>query len=486
MSATTPSPARKQVRVQETKDGRDEMNIAEFPIALLSDRAPRGTKTVEYQDTIWDQHSGQPVTRKLVVQGTDRLGLPTAKDDEVMLGLIQITRLKNNFADRKVHFSRYELVHLLGWNDDGKSYRRIEESLHRWASVYLSYEKAWWDNRRKSWVDEGFHILERISLYEREGGQQKSLPFSSFTWGEVFFRSFQDGYLKALDLEFFLSLQSATAKRIYRFLDKHFYHRMRLEYDLHDFAHEHVGLSREYHTGKIKEKLTPALQELESRGFLEPLPASERYHQVRRGEWKIIFVKKGQVIEAKSKVPAAKPQEKELTDRGVTASVALELASGCSPERIARKIEVFDWLKEKKDPRVSKNPAGYLVQSIRQDYQPPDGFESKAEREAKKVAQEKARQQREEKRLKEEESHRQKKAEDEAKRLAKRQHVDGYLAGLSESKRRSLLEQAFANAESHMRSHLKKEGKIGEVMRELAIDNEVLRIHPMPESEACV
>ena len=28
--------------------GRDEMNLAEFPIALLSDRAPSDVKTIQY------------------------------------------------------------------------------------------------------------------------------------------------------------------------------------------------------------------------------------------------------------------------------------------------------------------------------------------------------------------------------------------------------------------------------------------------------
>lgn len=380
------------------KEGRDEMNIAEFPIALLSDRAPRDTKTLEFQDTIRDHHSGQPVTRKLVVQGTERLGLPTAKDDEVLLGLIQLTRQKNNFSQRKIQFSRYELLRLIEWRDEGKNYHRLDESLHRWASVYLSYEKAWWDNRRKSWVDEGFHILERVSLYERDhhtsGGKQSHLQLSSFTWNEVFFRSCEDGYLKALDLGFLLWLDSSVARRMYRFLDKHFYHRQRLEYDLEVFAFEHVGLNRDYHTGKIKEKLQAAIKELEDKEFLEPLPATERYIRVRRGEWKVVFKKKlTPRVEQKVELEPAglPPQAEALILRGVTPATASQLAASFSTEHLARHVEIFDWLLENKDPRLSKNPAGYLVESIRKDYQPPAGFESKADRQRKQQASEEKR-----------------------------------------------------------------------------------------------
>src|SRR5262249_25651825 len=36
--------------------------------------------------------------------------------------------------------------------------------------------------------------------------------------------------------------------------------------------------------------------------------------------------------------------------------------------------EVFDWLQRNEDKRVGKNPAGYLVASIRADYQAPGDF----------------------------------------------------------------------------------------------------------------
>ena len=36
--------------------GRDEMNFAEFPLALLTDRAPKDQKTIEAQDRIYDDY----------------------------------------------------------------------------------------------------------------------------------------------------------------------------------------------------------------------------------------------------------------------------------------------------------------------------------------------------------------------------------------------------------------------------------------------
>src|SRR3954453_901526 len=123
---------------------KDEMNLAEFPIALVTDRVPEGEKTIRFQDRIFDQRKGQLVTRKVLITASDEYGLPTAKDDEVILGLIQLTRRANNFTDRTVRFSRSDLIRLLGWPDTGRSYRRLPPRFPPWLGVWLHYDNPWW------------------------------------------------------------------------------------------------------------------------------------------------------------------------------------------------------------------------------------------------------------------------------------------------------------------------------------------------------
>ena len=336
--------------------------------------------------------------------GTHKHGLPTSLDDEVLVGLIQLTKRRSNFTDARVQFSRYELIELLGWPQSGQSYRRIEEALHRWVGVVLMYENAWWDNAAKSWVDEQFHVLDNVTLYDRErwrtsarsgrsgkgdrGGSKADkppLPLSSFRWNEVIFQSFQSGNLKQLDLEFYLKLRLPTTKRMYRFLDKRFYRRSRLDFDLRTLACEHIGLSRSYAPTELKRRLKPALEELEQLGFLEPLGPEERYSYVKRGCWRIIFIRGSQAT-AEAQDPAARQEHQPgelieaLKARGITARTAQELVEAHPPGRIRTKIEVFDWLLKNEDQRVGKNPAGYLVASIRSDYQAPVDYQAKARR----------------------------------------------------------------------------------------------------------
>jgi hypothetical protein len=472
----------------DPSDGRDELNLAEFPIALLAERVPDGQKTLEFQDTIRDQKTREIVTRRLTVTASDKYGLPTAKDDSVILALVQLTRLANGFTEREVRFSRRDIVHLLGWPHSGQSFRRVEESLKRWLGVVLYYEKAWWNNKAQAWVDENFHIIERVSLCDGSRGTgdgvQRELPFSSFVWSEVIFHSFQAGYLKRLDLDFYLSLTSATAKRVYRFLDKRFYHGPRWEFDLDEFAFEHVGLSRTYHTGKIKEKLAAAVEELEARGFLEPLAPRERYPAVRRGEWKVVFLAKAKAGQDQTPPPPPAPRglEKELVTRGITAATAAELAAGHPAERIAAKLEVFDWLVENKDKRVSTNPAGYLVQSIRDDYAAPKGFEPAAQRAEKKQAGE----QRKKKQAEDLAAKRRQEERERVGRLAERAHIDNYLQGMTPQERKALEEQALAKADAKMREAAQGGDGLAGVTRRLLVDREVLRICPLPETSPAV
>jgi hypothetical protein len=203
---------------------------------------------------------------------------------------------------------------------------------------------------------------------------------SSFRWNEVIFQSFQSGNLKQLDLEFYLKLRLPTTKRMYRFLDKRFYRRIRLDFDLRTLACEHIGLSRSYAPTELKRRLKPALEELERLGFLEPLGPEERYSFVRRGTWRIILIRGCNAAAESQPEECQEPVElvEALKARGVTAKSAQELVEAHPSTRIRTKIEVFDWLIRNEDKRVGKNPAGYLVASIRSDYQAPGDYRSPA------------------------------------------------------------------------------------------------------------
>lgn len=361
---------------------RDELNFAEFPLASLSTSLPKTQKTLEFTDEIFDKAQNRRITRRLTITASDKYGLPTAADDEVILGLIQLTG-KANFADRRVFFTRYELLKLLGWPDEARNYKRLERSLNRWLGVTLYYDKSWWSREEQSWVNEGFHILDHVQILDRERRRERAKKGdlagkSSFVWNEIVFGSFKAGYLKQIDFEFYKRLESSVSKRMYRFLDKRFYRQQRLEFELRAFACEHIGLSKSYHNGELKRVLSSAIAELEEEGFLKKLPADERFVRRAKGEWSSVFIRAAKQV---FKAPTDEPElVKALVGRGVNRSSAYAITVETDEAKIREKIAVFDWLKARGDARVRKSPAGFLYRSITEDFSLPADYIAATER----------------------------------------------------------------------------------------------------------
>lgn len=453
-------------------DARDELNLAEFPLCCIADRVQPGRKTLTFEDRIWDAHRGEMIPRQLTITASDAYGLPTAMDDEVLLGLIQLSKLQD-FSDRRVQFTRYQLIRLLGWRDESKSYDRLERSLNRWVGVTLYYQNAWRDRTEKSWVDEKFHVLDNVTLYDRDKPRHQTvLPLSSFLWNDVIFRSFRAGNLKGIDFDLFKSLESAIAKRLYRFLDKRFFHRDHLEFHLKEMAWEHIGLARSYDTANLKRRLRPAIAELEQCGFLLPMADTARFRKVTGGDWRIFFElqrsSRKQITVATSLSEEATLLSDQLIQRGVTPSSAAQVVADFPLTQIRTQLEVFDWLKAQNDRRLSLNPAGFLISSIKSAYAAPQGFVSHEERErrAKLAAIRKER----------EEARRIAMQEQEQKRLSDRDEaIHQFWTLLSEEERSRIEGEAILEASSFDRGLIAKGGTLGRAARKRILDAAALR-----------
>lgn len=379
---------------------RDEMNLAEFPLAVLSTRSNPQIKTLEFSDT-QRLKSGELIERKWIITGADKFGLPTSTDDDVVLGLIKLT-MAQGFRDRKVHFTRYELLKALRWSTEGKSYKRLIKSLDRLSGARIRASNAFYDNTSKAHQTVNFGIIDAYeindgrgakSINEECGGAQ-----SFFIWSEVLFSSFQAGFIKKLDLDLYFNLSSAVSRRLYRYLDKHFYFRPSVERKLLTFAFEKLGLSRNYkYVSSVKQQLQSALEELKSYSFLE------HYEYQGRGEETTIklYAKKeghkptllpqSQVVrefkkgsETKVERPILRAVENEelieaLVSRGISLVQARRLLLGKSKGeslQIENILRYYDDLVEKKDHKVSRNRVGFLYRAVENPFamQVPQSF----------------------------------------------------------------------------------------------------------------
>ncbi len=343
--------------------GSDELNLAEFPFALLSDRAPAGVTTLEFTDTIRGPE-GEPVTRVWTVTGAEEFGLPLAGDEEIYVALMEVTR-EQGFQSRTIHITRYDLIHRLGWPEKGGSYRRLHAGLDRLLGVTITAQRAFYDRRKQRFVDVGFHIIDDYLLYHEQPGRKTQagrvyVPHSYVSWNQVIFESMLSGNLKQLDVGFYFSLHSALSRRLFRYLDK-----KRLDgkpafrIRLRKLGFEKLGMSRSYYPSHIKQELARAHEELQRNGFLA---GAEYVRPGKEAEEQVIYR-----FPADRRRPRLSPSSaalmSSLVDVGVTRATAEKLVRQY-PERIADQLDYLPY-------RSAQDPAALLVEAIRGDWKPP-------------------------------------------------------------------------------------------------------------------
>jgi hypothetical protein len=279
------------------REGRDEMNLADFPISALprsqkSDGAGKKLDRMELTATRYDPASRQRVQQRVTLTSTARDGLPTPADEHVILALLYVAKHSNNFTEATVHFAPSQLFDIMGWAPNGRSYTRLRDVLRRLKSLTIRYENAWWDAAGRGYEEEvatgilsAYRIARQVSGPRKPGKELVSWA----TWTQQFHESLKAGNIKRLDLEVFFKLSTPTAQRMYRFLDKRFYTAPTVSMDLVEFACGHIGLTDAGNVAILKRRLTPAIEELERINFIVPATAAERYQKVKAGQWRITF-----------------------------------------------------------------------------------------------------------------------------------------------------------------------------------------------------
>lgn len=372
---------------------RDEMNLAEFPLTVLSKRSDPAVKTLEFSDSVKGKN-GDLINRQWIITGADKFGLPTSSDDEVLLGLLKLTA-DDGVRSRKVHFTRYELLRILRWTTEGRSYTRLQNALDRLSGVRIKATNAFYDNETKLHSTRNFGIID---AYEINDGRDTRPSF--FTWSEVLFKSFQVGFIKKLDLDFYLDLESAVSKRLYRYLDKHFWYRSKIQVNLFTLAHEKIGVSRNYvYASSLRQQLEPALEELKTRGVISGFEFSGKGRATELSIFAAIAPKRvasgpltessaaGQGADANfnqregqsvtnSREPRVALKTQAVIDalvkRGLADKQAFKLTAGqgsATLDRIMAIVSHFDELIAKGSARISKSPTGFLYRAVEKPFE---------------------------------------------------------------------------------------------------------------------
>jgi hypothetical protein len=436
--------------------GKDEMNLAEFPITLLSKRHNTNCKTIEFSDSIKDKN-GKIIKREWIVTGSDKFGLPLTYDNDVLVALLSLGK-ETDYDNPTIYFSRYKLLKILGWGTKtALSYKRIEEALARLKGVSIHAKNAFWDNERKSYITLGFGVIDNYVLFDSPPGrakQQDTLSLSSVKLNDYLYQSIKDSYIKSLDLDIYFNLDSVIAKRLFRYLDKKRYGKEKYEINLFTLAYAHIGFEKDTYkyASLIKHKLAPAHEELMKIGFLKSVeykPTSDgktekvvymfnqsdilpllalnescinNFSDI--GDYPIIEEPADSLVDSIELVlePFCNTELLErLVNSGVTEGIARQLIINHPVDQIESQLTALPY-------RRAKEPAAVLVESIRENWAPPATYEEES------------------KRNKEERAHKEKIKKQQTEEEKKRKTIENYLDNLSEKELCDLRQQALRQA----------------------------------------
>jgi Replication initiator protein A len=304
---------RKPLTASPILEGRDEMNLADFPISVLESHQPTridGGKvdTVVYEASRYDAVTKRRMPQRVTLLTNSQIGLPTPTDENVVLGLLCLAKQASNFESPRVHFTPHALISVLRWAPTGKNYQRLRDSLRHLKALTIRYENAWWDKDGREYQSEfSTGIIAEYFLATQIRGRRKAdaVPENFVVFSPRFYESLQKGNLKRLDLNTLFSLKLPTSQRMYRFLDKRFYGSHSFEMDLVEFACGHIGMTPTKNVAHLKQRLEPPIEELEGIGFLAKSDRSERYVNHAPKVWRL-QLNKGNQLERPEAQPDAK------------------------------------------------------------------------------------------------------------------------------------------------------------------------------------
>lgn len=356
---------------------RVECNMEEFPYFRLSKKDAKRFNKIYFAREVRSDLGGAIKQRWIVVADSE-LGLPGPFDQDVYVAMEAIIDEIGIHAEGYVPFTCYRIAQLLGKNHSGRTYINIRAALTRMVATRITSEKAFYLKGEKTHISETFHLYDSVHFEERSNPKRSRAAFEynllfPCRW---YIASRQQNYTKPLDLVLYRQLESPTAKKLYRYLDKRRYSNpSHIELDLFRLT-DALPLTPGF-PSKIKQVLAEPHRQLQNIDFLKNV---QFFQSPKSRLWRILYTFPEKTVEAKRGLIHG-PLAKMLTSRGISHNVA-EMLAQTYPDRVSGQIEAFDWLRANKSRLVQQNPPGYLRKAIEENYVLPGAFLTEKERKA--------------------------------------------------------------------------------------------------------
>jgi hypothetical protein len=295
-------------------NGKEEMNLVDFPFATLNHKDSRAY--IECVTWHSDAQKGR-YQQKWIVAGNSVLGLPHEIADQAVIALILIWHEQG--AQRAFSPTLYRILKILKLPDTKHYYDLLKKTLLQLDGLRFRSERAFWDNQKRQHVSiQSFGLFDSMRLTFWIDGDSFGEPEGKnyIEWSTPLWNSLKEGYLKAIDLSFYLGLNRPLTRRLYRFLDKQLRYRRTFEIDIFALA-SRLGMQSYAFPSKVQEKLKPAIDELMESKFL----ASAEFRKVGK-YFRVCFVR----------TSAYRANEPQRLERAADVALDLDLPDDTQPE----------------------------------------------------------------------------------------------------------------------------------------------------------
>lgn len=394
---------------------RAEFNFIKFPFFDLYRHSKRDT--VEVVDELVLPDGGQQKTLWKVSRLVDSK-FPGALAKRVHREVIEriVSQLPRPIRNPIRLGSFNSICRMLGINpNSGGNFKSIRDALQDIALAGIRSHSTFFIKNRRAYLNDTFHLYDRVILAGEELPDGTTADSVYVVLGSWYLENINANYVVPLDFDYYRQLRSTVASRMYELLHHWFFVALQNNQAAVDRRYStlcaYFPLAPQGNLWKARKQLRDAHKQHVESGYLVDLPAWQPIPNVK-DDWRLVYLAGPKAIDeyrrnqkrrihqeptapdenlptAQLLLPAAaspllpdlqKDLMRELVLRGISDSVALPMVQAHAPDLIQKKLEVFDWLIDKRDRRVSQNPAGYLRTSIEKDYAIPSNFTPREER----------------------------------------------------------------------------------------------------------
>ena len=389
---------------------RSEVNFLRLPFFALWDKDVRKRSETEYKAVI--RRGSEKLEIEWIVMSNTRFGYPGPFDKMVHKTIEHMTNELPFPVQNPIPLgSLYSFYKRMGIDSiGGAQYRKIKEALQRITLTGIISKGAFYSRKDNKFIEDTFHLYDRVIFKGTEMPNGNIADDNYVYLSSWYLDSINANYVKPVDWNYYKSLETPIAQRLYELLSVKFYGSLMKGSGIVSYKYstlcELLPMTRQRYFSLMRKILDPAHVKLKETGFLEDWswedsPKGEggkdwliKYYPGRRVGEEIGRFRIGEQLEFELPLLGEKrlveveltadesPMLKQLVERGITNSTARKLAKEHPIEQIQNQIEVFDWLKETGSPLVEKNPAGFLRKSIEENYQPPKEYHDNLKREA--------------------------------------------------------------------------------------------------------